>query len=91
MVSFNCQKFGQKNGPSHFQFNFPCQIQERHEYRHVGVVCYDRLERKKRGAKANDTEKESVHIKKQLWLVNLHILGSLCTLEEKGGYQLWIK
>ncbi len=30
--------------------------------RHVGIVWYDRLERKKRGAKTNDTEKESVHI-----------------------------
>ena len=50
--------------------------------RHVGVVWYDCLERKKRGAKANDAEKESVHIKNQLWLVNLHILGFLCTLEE---------
>ena len=26
--------------------------------------------------------------KKQLWLVNLHILGFLCTLERRGCYQL---
>ena len=41
--------------------------------RHVGVVWYDCLERKKRGAKANDTEKESVHIKKSI------MVGKLCT------------
>ena len=59
---------------------------------HVEVVWYDCLERKKRGAKANDPEKESVHIKKSIMVGQFTYSGFLVyTIEGKGGYQLRIK
>ena len=41
--------------------------------RHIGGVWYDCLERKKQGAKADDTEKESVHIKKSIMVGQFHV------------------
>ena len=53
--------------------------------RHVGVVWYDCLERKKRGAKVNDTEKESVHIKKSIMVGQFTYSGFLVyTRGERG-------
>ena len=53
--------------------------------RHVGVVWYDHLERKKRGAKANDTEKESVHIKKSIMVGQFTYSGFLVYTRGESG------
>ena len=53
--------------------------------RHIGVVWYDCLERMKRGAKANETEKESVHIKKSIMVGQFTYSGFLVyTRGERG-------
>ena len=53
--------------------------------RHVGVVWYDCLERKKRGARANDTEKESAHIKKSIMVGQFTYSGFLVYTREDRG------
>ena len=63
---------------AHHTFNSTFHVRfKRGMSRHVGVVWYDRLERKKRGAKANDTEKESVHIKKSIMVGQFTYSGFL--------------
>ena len=84
MVSFNCRIFFQKIGPLHFQFNFYVRF-KRGMNRHVGVVWYDCLERKKRGARANDTEKESVHIKKSIMVGQFTYSGFLVYTRGESG------
>ena len=77
---------------AHHTFNSTFHVRfKRGMSRHVGVVWYDCLERKKSGQRLMIPRKSLFTSKNQLWLVNLHILGSLCTLEGRGGYRLQIK
>lgn len=71
---------------AHHTFNSTFHVRfKRGMNRHVGVVWYDRLERKKRGGKANDTAKESVHIKKSIMVGQFTYSGFLVyTRGERG-------
>ena len=71
---------------AHHTFNSTFHVRfKRGMGRHVGFVWYDHLERKKRGAKANDTEKESFHIKKSIMVGQFTYSGFLVyTRGERG-------
>ena len=71
---------------AHHTFNSTFHVRfKRGMSRHVGVVWYDCLERKKRGAKANDTEKESVHIKKSIMVGQFTYSGFLVYTRGEAG------